>query len=39
MKPVRFTGGDNLTGFALSVHRVLVQNEWEAHWGRCLAQN
>jgi hypothetical protein len=27
MKPVRFTGGDNLTGFAISVHRVLIQNE------------
>ena len=27
MKPVRFTGGDNLTDFALSVHRVLIQNE------------
>lgn len=27
MTPARFTGGDNLTGFALSVHRVLIQNE------------
>lgn len=31
MKPVRFTGGDNLTGFAVSVHRVLIQNELPAN--------
>jgi len=31
MKPVRFTGGDNLTGFAISVHRVLIQNELPAN--------
>jgi len=27
MKPVRFTGGDGLTGFELKVHQVLFQNE------------